>query len=43
MKYIPNGGEVYLILSIESSSPQIFQIVVQDIEIGNDPESTEYI
>ncbi|WP_372439906.1 hypothetical protein [Priestia endophytica] len=40
MKYIPNGGEVYLILSIESSSPQI---VVQDIEIGNDPESTEYI
>ncbi|WP_412762116.1 hypothetical protein [Priestia endophytica] len=43
MKYIPNRGEIYLILSIESSSPQIFQIGVQDIGIGSDPESAEYI
>ncbi|MFP3727261.1 sensor histidine kinase [Priestia filamentosa] len=43
VKYTPNGGEVYLTLSIESSSPQMFQIIVQDTGIGIAPESYDLI
>ncbi|MFP3887262.1 sensor histidine kinase [Priestia filamentosa] len=43
VKYTPNGGEVYLTLSIESSSPQIFQMIVQDTGIGIAPESYDLI
>ncbi|MCY8233933.1 sensor histidine kinase [Priestia endophytica] len=43
VKYTPNGGEVYLTLSIESSSPQMFQMIVQDTGIGIAPESYDLI
>ncbi|WP_197232697.1 sensor histidine kinase [Priestia endophytica] len=43
VKYTPTGGEVYLTLSIESSSPQIFQMIVQDTGIGIAPESYDLI
>ncbi|WP_253946712.1 sensor histidine kinase [Priestia filamentosa] len=43
VKYTPNGGEVYLTLSIESSSPQMFQMIVQDTGIGIAPESYNLI